>query len=83
MMAHAELEAQIDRWRSYVQRSQAISPADVEELEDHLRTEYSTYTWLLEPMLERSGFSIRDAHYSEAGTFADYLCERFAHPLGA
>lgn len=37
MMAHAELEAQIDRWRSYVQRSQAISPADVEELEDHLR----------------------------------------------
>lgn len=37
MMAHAELEAQIDRWRSYVQRSQAISPADVDELEDHLR----------------------------------------------
>lgn len=37
MAAHAELEAQIDRWRSYVQRRQAISPADVDELEDHLR----------------------------------------------
>ena len=37
MMPHAELEAQIDRWRGYVQRRQAISPADVEELEDHLR----------------------------------------------
>lgn len=36
-MAHAELETQIGRWRSYVQRSQAISPADVDELEDHLR----------------------------------------------
>ena len=37
MASHAELEAQIDRWRGYVQRRQAISPADVDELEDHLR----------------------------------------------
>ena len=39
MAAHAELEAQIDRWRGYVQRNRAISPADVDELEDHLRGE--------------------------------------------
>lgn len=32
-----ELEAQVDRWRGYVQRRQAISSTDVEELEDHLR----------------------------------------------
>ena len=37
MAAHAELEAQIDRWRGYVQRNRAISPSDVDELEDHLR----------------------------------------------
>ncbi|UZX01406.1 hypothetical protein F8G81_01315 [Arthrobacter sp. CDRTa11] len=37
MEQHAELEAQIDRWRGYVQRRQAISAADIEELEDHLR----------------------------------------------
>ncbi|MBG6217464.1 hypothetical protein IWX75_001919 [Arthrobacter sp. CAN_A6] len=37
MELHADLEAQIDRWRGYVQRRQAISPADVDELEDHLR----------------------------------------------
>ena len=37
MEPHAELEAQIDRWRGYVQRRQAISAADVDELEDHLR----------------------------------------------
>jgi len=37
MAPHAELEAQIDRWRTYVQGRQAISPADVDELEDHLR----------------------------------------------
>ncbi|MCG2622679.1 permease prefix domain 1-containing protein [Arthrobacter sp. I2-34] len=37
MELHADLEAQIGRWRGYVQRRQAISPADVDELEDHLR----------------------------------------------
>lgn len=37
MGTDAELEAQIDRWRGYVQRRQAIAPADVDELEDHLR----------------------------------------------
>jgi hypothetical protein len=35
---HAEpLEEQIDRWRSYLRRRQAIHSADVAELEDHLR----------------------------------------------
>ena len=32
-----ELETQIGQWRGYVQRRQAISPADLDELEDHLR----------------------------------------------
>src|ERR671929_357162 len=31
------LEEQIDRWRSYLDRRQAIHSADVAELEDHLR----------------------------------------------
>ncbi len=31
------LDAQIDQWRSYLQRRQAIHTVDVEELEDHLR----------------------------------------------
>nr|WP_216699230.1 permease prefix domain 1-containing protein [Arthrobacter sp. H14] len=37
MELRPELEARIDRWRGYVQRRQAISPADVDEMEDHLR----------------------------------------------
>lgn len=37
MATDLELEAQIDRWRTYVQERQAISPTDVDELEDHLR----------------------------------------------
>jgi len=31
------LEEQIDQWRSYLRRRQAIHPVDVAELEDHLR----------------------------------------------
>src|SRR5919108_4369856 len=31
------LEEQIDRWRSYLRRRQAIHSTDVAELEDHLR----------------------------------------------
>ncbi|HXD28679.1 MAG TPA: permease prefix domain 1-containing protein [Arthrobacter sp.] len=39
MDGHVELEAQIGRWRGYLQRRQAIAPADLDELEDHLRGE--------------------------------------------
>lgn len=38
----AELRSHIDQWRGYVQRHQAISVADVDELEDHLREQIST-----------------------------------------
>src|SRR5213592_740398 len=31
------LEEQIDQWRSYLRRRQAIHPVDIAELEDHLR----------------------------------------------
>jgi hypothetical protein len=37
MEPHAELEAQIGRWRGYVQRHRAISGDDLDELEDNLR----------------------------------------------
>src|SRR5215216_5486415 len=33
----ASLEEQIDQWRSYLRRRQAIHSADIAELEDHLR----------------------------------------------
>ena len=36
------LEAQIDQWRSYLRRRQAIHAVDVAELEDHLREQVAT-----------------------------------------
>ncbi len=43
------------------------------ELEEHVRDEHSTFTWILELMIERSGFEIAQAQYSEDGIFAKYL----------
>src|SRR5213593_248007 len=36
------LEEQIDQWRSYLRRRQAIHSVDVAELEDHLREQIAT-----------------------------------------
>jgi hypothetical protein len=43
------------------------------ELEEHVRDEHSTFTWLLEPMLERAGFDIEDVQYSDDGMSARYV----------
>ena len=40
----ASLESQIDQWRSYLRRRQAIQPVDVAELEDHLREQIAGLT---------------------------------------
>ena len=42
------------------------------ELEEHVRDEHSTFTWLLEPMIERAGFEIEQADYSEDRILAHY-----------
>lgn len=44
------------------------------ELEEHLREEHSTFSWLLEAMLKRAGFEIREASYGSAKTYAAYVC---------
>lgn len=60
----------------------AAAPADpavgwtAEELEQHVRSEHSTFAWLLEPMLEHAGFEIRDVWYSDSRTYARYVCTR-------
>ena len=42
----------------------------------HVREEYSTYSWVLEPMLERVGFDIVQREHSSSRTFAAYVCVR-------
>lgn len=43
------------------------------EMEEHVRDEHSTYTWLLEAMFERTGLAIQLADYSDDTFDARYL----------
>ena len=43
------------------------------DIEEHIRDEHSTFAWLLESMLERSGFHVEHADYSSDGIFARYV----------
>jgi ubiquinone/menaquinone biosynthesis C-methylase UbiE len=44
------------------------------ELETHLREEYSTFSWLLEPMIERAGFTIHSAYHGDSRVHSTYTC---------
>jgi ubiquinone/menaquinone biosynthesis C-methylase UbiE len=43
-----------------------------EELETHLREEHSTFSWLLEPMLERCGFEVTSVSHGSSKVFSAY-----------
>jgi SAM-dependent methyltransferase len=70
-----EAEGALENWFS----SAPSDPAQgwtSDQLAEHVRTEYSTFTWLFEPMLERAGFDIREKVLSENKIFAEYFCVR-------
>lgn len=69
----AEGEERIARWLNNVEKS-AAGGYTREDLETHIREEFSTFTWLLESMLERTGFYIEHTNYSPSGLFAAYIC---------
>jgi ubiquinone/menaquinone biosynthesis C-methylase UbiE len=45
-----------------------------QELETHLREEYSTFSWLLEPMIERAGFDIQQVQHAASRVHSAYIC---------
>ena len=45
------------------------------ELAEHVRIEFSTYSWLLEAMLDRTGFEILDRDYRRH-VYGAYTCRR-------
>jgi SAM-dependent methyltransferase len=46
------------------------------DLNEHILDEHSTFTWLLEPMLERAGFEIHERSVREDRLHAAYTCMR-------
>jgi hypothetical protein len=71
----AEAEQRIESWC-------ATGGSDIEtdwsraQLEEHVRDEHSTFTWLLEPIIEHAGIRIDDVDYSPDGMFAQYVARR-------
>ncbi len=68
-----EAEHRIDAWL-------ASAPEQTEygwsrsELETHLREEHSTFSWLLEPMLQHAGFEIRHVQHGASKIRSAYTC---------
>jgi len=71
-----DAEAAIEAWLDRSAVDDAGSGWTRTELETHLREEHSTFTWLLEPLLERAGFEIARRDYGTIGAYADYVCVR-------
>ncbi|MBA0052215.1 class I SAM-dependent methyltransferase [Streptomyces sp. AJS327] len=67
-----EAEPLLDDWLRQAHPDPATGYT-VEDLATHVRTEYSTFRWLLEPMLDQAGFDILDVRY-EHRVFGSYLC---------
>ena len=79
--APTEAEAYLERWISEMASDSVEGGWTREELEEHVRDEHSTFTWLLEPMIEKAGFAIEHTEYSEDRIFASYHCRKPASPV--
>jgi ubiquinone/menaquinone biosynthesis C-methylase UbiE len=67
-----EAEARLEAWFATGGQS-ADGEWSRAELEEHVRDEHSTFSWILEPMIERSGFQIERAEHTPDGIFARYV----------
>jgi SAM-dependent methyltransferase len=70
--APADAEQRLEEWYAG-----AVATPDAgwtrAELEEHVRTEHSTYSWLLAELLRRAGFELRDVSV-RTGVYATYVC---------
>ena len=69
----ADAESRLTKWfASAIEDSSRGWTSD--ELMTHVRTEHSTFSWLLETMLLKAGFTIENASYSDSRVYAAYTC---------
>jgi putative AdoMet-dependent methyltransferase len=69
-----EYEEAMDRWVSSTEASLGRELA--EETVVHISNEYSTFDWILEGMLQRSGFTIDEKRILDPVPAAVYICTR-------
>lgn len=68
----SHLKETVDAWLRWMQEERGYSR---EENVTHVRDEHSTFTWVMEGLLERAGFQVQQARYAR-GVYATYLCRR-------
>jgi ubiquinone/menaquinone biosynthesis C-methylase UbiE len=71
-----EAPAALERWFSTTAGAAVETDWVRDELEEHVRDEHSTFTWLLEPMIERADLRILERRYSADQIVAEYICQR-------
>jgi SAM-dependent methyltransferase len=71
--APSEAATVIERWleSAPVDRGRGWT---ADELAEHVHGEHSTFSWLLEPILDRVGFDVIDRWYSESRVYAAFTC---------
>jgi putative AdoMet-dependent methyltransferase len=70
---HRNVRENIGRFIGWLEK--AGGSAMRQDMESHVRNEYSTYGWIMEGLLERAGFRILDATVHE-GVIGRYLCRK-------
>jgi ubiquinone/menaquinone biosynthesis C-methylase UbiE len=70
----AESDQNIEAWLSGAVRDSSTGWT-AEELAEHVRNEFSTYSWVLEIMLERTGFSVLERDFRK-NVYGAYTCKR-------
>jgi SAM-dependent methyltransferase len=71
----AEAAAKLEDWFASASRSPDIGWTS-EELQIHVRTEHSTFSWLLEPMLAKAGLAVNSVQCSDSRVYVAYLCAK-------
>lgn len=74
--APEDAEEKVERWCASIPETGEETEWVRADVEEHVRDEHSTFTWLLEPMLEHAGFAVEAAEYTDDGIFATYLARR-------
>ncbi|UJA20405.1 methyltransferase domain-containing protein [Thermoleophilia bacterium SCSIO 60948] len=69
----SEAEDGIAVWRESFPEVTAEGQWTRADVDEHVRDEHSTFTWLLEPLIERAGFEIEVAEHSGDGIWARYV----------
>lgn len=69
----SEIRERLEHWFNHAHHDRATGYTR-EDLETHVREEFSTFTWLLEPMLARAGFEILQQEHT-AEIFTLYVCK--------